>query len=374
MKFHSDVRMILVKIGGFGDWILMTPAIRALRETYPHATIDCITSGKRSQEFLEEYKFLNNIIVLDRDLIKSDPTIEYRQRLKQIINLKHLLNQKYDAVLSFTHLLPESLSFYLALTIATGAKLRIGLENDPGTFFDVKVKDEGFGAKHEAEYYMEVVEAAGAIVIDTQPFIPISHQRCCQAKSIITQSGSQRIERPLVAMHPGCHHANVARRWEPERFASVADQLYQEFGGQLLLLGGPEEEPLRKQVLQAMKSSMPRQSLSGTESQMLTSAILKQSDLFIGNDSGLMHAAAAVDTPTIGIFGPTNPRAWGPYMPKTPSRCRSVRLNLPCMPCQFIGERGGNMIGCASRYCLSQLQVEDVVDVARQLLGTTYIR
>src|SRR5205823_14288375 len=100
-----------------------------------------------------------------------------------------------------------------------------------------------------------------------------------------------------------------------------------------------------------------------------TAAILEQVDLFIGNDSALVHLAVAGGTPTVAIFGLTNAKAWGPFTPD-PSRQQAavVRLNLPCMPCFYRGHDLGTPEGCATRDCLALLGVDPVSTAARRLL------
>jgi heptosyltransferase-2 len=253
--------------------------------------------------------------------------------------------------------------------LATGARWRVGLDNGRGWFLNVKVPDDGFGARHEAEHYLAVAEAIGATTPDKHLHIPLSDEERQQAQHIVYGSEEPDMQQgPIIAMHPGCSMLSTARRWAPERFAQLADTLYRDFGGQLLLLGGPDEAPIREQIMRLMQSDMPRRSLSGDESIKLTAAIIEQCDLFVGNDSGLMHLATAVDTPTIAIFGLTNHKAWGPYTGDTPGRATVVCLDLPCMPCYFRGRNIGTPEGCATRDCLTQLQVDPVALAARRLL------
>lgn len=368
LKLAADARMIIITISGFGDHIVMTPALRALRETYTYAHIDCIVRSDTAREFISTFGFFNQIFVWGEALDEMDvsnpaQTIKFGQ---------HLRTNNYDVAIFLGHILLPIAPFLRALMTSIGAKYLVGLDSGNSPFLHIKVPDKGFGAQHEAEYYQNLVKAVGAVVRDRQPFLPIENEFRQQAKAFLATLGDPSPNRPLIAMHPGCSSFLYARRWPPEHFAALADQLYQKYGGQLLLVGGPEEASLREQVLQAMHSQMPRCSLPGTESFFLTAAILEQCDLFIGNDSGLMHAAAAVSTPTLGIFGLTNSRAWGPYTPAVPSRsCVVHRQDLSCLPCQFVNFDLGNGWGCASCECLTQLSVEMVAEVACQFLLAT---
>ena len=170
-------------------------------------------------------------------------------------------------------------------------------------------------------------------------------------------------------MHPGSGGYSTARRWAPERFAQLADTLFSDIGGQLILLGGPEEAELHRQIFELMQSDMPVHSFAGKGTIRVAAAILEQADLFIGNDSGLMHMATAVGTPTVAIFGLTNSAAWGPYTGHDPSRkAVVVKLDLPCMPCFYRGHDLGTPEGCMTRDCLTLLEVDPVATAARRLL------
>jgi lipopolysaccharide heptosyltransferase II len=368
----AKARILVIKLAGIGDGLLITPALRALRETYPDADIDLLTRYIPAQ-VLQDWDVLNDIIVINPrpEGTKPDQKLTLTQRLSLLNRLlKRLQAKHYSAVLLFHHLLPlqRGLTFQ-ALMLATRARWRVGLDNGQGWFLNVKAQDNGFGSRHEAEHYLAVAEAFGATTPDKHLHIPLSDEERQQAQRIvygcdepITQQG------PIIAMHPGCSVLSTARRWAPERFAQLADTLYHDFGGQLLLLGGSDEAPLREEIMRLMRSDMPRRSLSGEESIKLTAAIIEQCDLFVGNDSGLMHLATAVDTPIVAIFGLTNHKAWGPYTGNMPGRATVVHLDLPCMPCYFRGRTIGTPEGCATRDCLTQLQVKPVAAAARKML------
>src|SRR5581483_2944930 len=242
----------------------------------------------------------------------------------------------YDAVLLMHHL---TLFFgrlkHQLLMRATGARWRVGLDNGHGWFLNVRVEDGGFGVMHEADYNLALAKAVGATTCDTRLELPISVEERGQARQLVFgESVPEDVARPIIAMHPGSGGYSTARRWSPARFAQLADTLYADVGGQLLLVGGPEEAELHQHIMDMMRSEMPIHSLAGKSSVKVTAAVLELADLFIGNDAGPMHLAAAVGTPTVAIFGLSNSEAWGPYTGNVPGRrALVVKLDLPCMPC-----------------------------------------
>ncbi len=389
-----DAHILVVKLATIGDLLLASPALRALRETYPHARIDLLVTPA-SAGLLDGWELIDRVIMLDKYLF------DYPQQLlknpRNLLRLRplwhNLRDGDYDAVLLLHHL---TLFFgrlkHQVLMRATGAKWRVGLDNGHGWFLNVRVKDNGFGAMHEADYNLAVAKAAGATTNDKRLTVPISVEERKQAGQLIQETDlagefyltglapaksptnieQPLIKRPIIAMHPGSGGYSTARRWAPERFAQLADTLFHDAGGQLILMGGPEETELHQQIMSLMRSEMPVRSFAGKGNIRVAAAILEQADLFVGNDSGLMHMATAVGTPTVGIFGLTNSEAWGPYIGGVPGKqAVVVKLNLPCMPCFYRGHDLGTPEGCMTRDCLAMLGVDPVATAARRLLGVS---
>jgi lipopolysaccharide heptosyltransferase II len=375
-----DAHILVVKLATIGDLLLATPALRALRETYPQARIDLLVTPA-SAGLLNSWDVIDHVIVLDKYLYDYP-----QQLLKNPLNLLRLLplwhslrDGRYDAVILMHHL---TLFFgrlkHQLLMRATGAKWRAGLHNGHGWFLNVRVKDGGFGAMHEADYCLALAEAVGASTGDRRLALPLSEADRRQARELVygedfaPATGPDEdafVARPIIAMHPGSGSYSMARRWPYERFARLADALYRDFGGQLILVGGPEEASLHQQIMGMMQSQMPARSLAGKCSVKVTGAVLELADLFIGNDAGPMHLAVAAGTPAVAIFGLSNPQAWGPYTGGVPERLATVvKLDLPCMPCFYRGHDLGTPQGCIPRDCLEMLGVDSVAAAARKLL------
>jgi heptosyltransferase-2 len=215
-----------------------------------------------------------------------------------------------------------------------------------------------------------VARAVGATTNAKRLTVPLTEAEYAQAWQLVYgDEAPHTVQRPIIAMHAGSGGYSTARRWAPEKFAQLADILFHDVGGQLLLMGGPEEAELNQRIMRMMRSGMPVRNLAGKGSIKVATAVLEQADLFVGNDAGLMHLATAMDTPTVAIFGLSNWKAWGPYVADA-SRQKAVvvRLDLPCMPCFYRGHDLGTPEGCMTRDCLAMLGVDPVAVAARQLL------
>jgi ADP-heptose:LPS heptosyltransferase len=375
LQLRPDAHILVVKLATIGDLLLATPALRALRESYPRAQIDLLVTPS-SAGVLDDWDVINRVIVLDKYLF--DYPKQFLTNPANLLKLRPLLRElrggHYDAVLLMHHL---TLFFgrrkHQALMLATGAKYLVGLDNGHGWFLNVKVPDHGFGAMHEVEYCLAVAEAAGGKTNEKWLTMPLSEAHRQEAHRLVFgEETPEQAAHPIIAMHPGSGGYSSARRWAPERFAQLADTLYQDVGGQLLLVGGPEEAELHQQIMGMLRSCVPARSLAGKGKIQVTAAALELADLFIGNDAGPMHLATAVGTPTVAIFGLSNSDAWGPYTGNRPgSKAIVVKQNLPCMPCFYRGHELGTPEGCATRDCLATLGVDPVAVAARRLLRET---
>ena len=378
ITLQPNARILVVKLAGIGDLLLATPALQALRDAYPQVTIDLLVTPA-SAGLLDGWNVVNDILVLDKYLFDSPRQILKNPKLlSQLTPLfQELRHKNYDAVVLMHHLtLPFGRLKYEALTFATGAKWRVGLDNGHGWFLNAKVKDAGFGVLHEAEYNLALVELLGSAIRNRKTYVPLSDEERRMAWRLVYENTSVvETAQPIIAMHPGSGGFSTARRWAPERFAQLADTLYSSVGGQVLLVGGLEEAQLHQDIMGMMQSTMPVRSFAGKGNIKVTTAVLELADLFIGNDAGLMHLAVAVNTPTVAIFGLSNHKAWGPYTGTPDSkRATVVRLDLPCMPCFYSGHLLGTPEGCSVRDCLGLLGVDPVAIAARRMLRETGMR
>src|SRR5215467_13840743 len=190
IQLPPDARILVVKLATIGDLLLATPALRALRGTYPHARIDLLVTPA-SAGLLDDWSVIDRVIVLDKYLF------DYPQQLlknpRDLLRLKPLWHDlhdgNYDAVLLLHHLtLFYGRLKHQILMRATGAKWRIGLDYGHGWFLNVRVKDNGFGAIHEADYNLAVAKAAGATTNDRRLTVPIDEEEYQQARRLLYET------------------------------------------------------------------------------------------------------------------------------------------------------------------------------------------
>ena len=343
-------RILLVQLADIGDLVLATPAMAALRQAHPQAKIDLFASAHALE-------------CLPRDLV--DRAIPFRARANasrafftpaNLNRLRQLRNGDYDALIFFHHFtLRAGMLKFRLIAKAAGARRIIGLDNGRASFLTESVADHGFGAKHQAQYWLDLAALLGA----SAAFQPAQVRRepfTCAALADASQ--------PAVVIHAGSGGYSPARRWHPRRFAAVAQALQAQHGAQIILVGkrGDDGEAVERAlhgdcVNLVGKTSLPQ-----------LADVIARCQLFIGADSGVMHIAAATGTPVVSIFGPSNWQAWRPWT--APENAILLRSGVECSPCSYVGHGIGAREGCPARTCMKLVSVEQVVRAATQLLAS----
>lgn len=365
-------RILVIKLASLGDVLLAMPALRTLRRRYPEGRIDLLTVPS-SAVLVGESPLVDHTYVFDRDAFATDgwgpQQIEAASKVLAMVG--RLRTTRYDAVLLMHHLTLSAAPLkYAGLVRAIAPRFSVGLDNGRGGFLSLRVPDFGFGARHEAEYMLDIAHAVDASFHDdggdlrlTDLGWPQTEERTIVENQPIT-----------IALHPGSGTYSVARRWPARWYAELAKMVHEEYEAQVLVLAGGDDHDSAEDVLSCagrpdwmrlVTPSIPRE-LAG---------VLAACDLFVGNDSFPMHLAVAARVPMVAIFGPSNARAWGPYTPTTPGSAVVVRRDeLACSPCFYVGHSLGTPQGCPPRSCLTELTVERVFIAAQRLLGRAPMR
>jgi ADP-heptose:LPS heptosyltransferase len=166
---------------------------------------------------------------------------------------------------------------------------------------------------------------------------------------------------PLVVLHPGSGDHFPGRRWPAERFAMLAERLAARPGARLALTGLASERRLTATVAQAAR--LPLHDLTGRLGIGELIALLEEADLLVTNDTGPMHLAACLETPTVALFGPNTPHRYGPRN----RRAIALFADLPCSPC--LDDRTMKRSSCRHHSCMEALDVESVTSACRSLLA-----
>jgi ADP-heptose:LPS heptosyltransferase len=169
--------------------------------------------------------------------------------------------------------------------------------------------------------------------------------------------------RPLIGVHAS--GGREVKQWSAERFAEVAARLARDRDAVIVLTGATRDRPLVERVKTLLGPAITTVVVAGNDDLVTLAAVLERLDLFITGDTGPMHLAAAVGTPIVAIFGPSDPARYGPLA----AHSRIVRVDLPCSPCNRIRTPPARCVGHVPD-CLEAVPVDRVVAAAAALLDT----
>lgn len=345
----ASERFLLVQLADIGDLVLTTPAIAALREAHPLAQIDLLAS-ERALTLVPD-GLVDRLIPFVRG--RGSASREFFT-WPNLLTLPALRKRQYDALVIFHHFTLRAGVFkFWLLAKASGARQIIGLKNHNIGFLTDWVEDEGFGARHQAQYWLDLVALLGA---SGSPRPAIVKR---QAMPAIAPAKSGK---PRVVMHTGSGGYSKARRWSPDGFAAVAHGLQQERGAEIVLVGQPEDDT---DLVDHLLEREPINLVGATTLPQLAD-VIAGADLFIGADSGVMHIAASTGTPVLSIFGPSNPAAWRPWT--AGAYAAALDSGVECSPCSYVGHGIGAREGCAARTCMKLLRPQQVLEAAQLAL------
>jgi ADP-heptose:LPS heptosyltransferase len=366
VQLDSNARILVIRVGDMGDALLATPMLRALRQRYPAARIDLLTTASAAT-LLAECPLVDSLYTLPQGIAAYGASLAGLASLAGGARLlAGLRAARYDAVIFANHLtLPSGRRWRRALAATLGAPLTVGLDNGYGGFLRLRVPDAGFGALHEVEYALALAARLDAVLPDAERAPRLADLGWGDIHPAALAPG----QAPYIALHPGSGVYSVARRWPGTRYVELTYALHDEFNAHVTLVGGPEERYLAASILSTLGEPAWATSAVGATSPRQLAETLSGAQLFIGNDSLPMHLATAAGVPVIAIFGPSNARAWAPYAPEQPERVAVIRrADLPCSPCIYRGHALGTPQGCPPRSCLTELTTAPALLAARRLL------
>jgi heptosyltransferase I len=323
-------RFLIVRLGALGDVIHGIPVAAALRARFPEARIDWMVDPK----YVELLGLVNAI---DRK-VAVDPRAD---RGTMIETIRELRRRRYTAAFDLQGLLKSAILARLA-----GARQTIGFAKahlrEPMARFFYTVTVDPPASGHVVQKNLALLSRIG-IATERADF-PLTVRRTPIAGLIASQFGDG-----FVVLNMGAAWPN--KRWPIERFGAVAAGIREQLGLRSLVLWGPGEEPAAHAVAAASGGAAvvaPPTSIADM------AAILAMSRLIVSGDTGPLHIAAAVGAPTVGLFGPTNPRRNGPIAARDISISRFDQCG-----CQY--ERRCKLV---SR-CIDTIAVDDVVEACR---------
>ena len=349
-------RILVVRLSAVGDVIRTLPAVKAVKEHYPSSHVAWVVE-EPSKTLLESQPEIDDVILFPRrrwtqGLRSPRQMVKTAGEIWQFI--RKLRRQQFDLVLDFHGIMKSGIIAFL-----TGSPQRIGFDrrsSKEGNFLfsNIKVRLPGGSMnRYRRNAFLLKGMGLGTNSLRTDLSIPEEDRDYVDA---FVRGLSTPVSRPLIAIHPGSSAMFPSKRWMAERYAQLADRLTRELGGTVLFTWGPEELTRVESIRQSMNES----SLLAPPTASLTQLgeVFKRCDLFIGGDTGPMQMASMLGTPVIVIYGPTDPVLYEPL-----GVHRNVFKKVECNPCR--------KRTCSDLRCLRAMDVGDVFDTAREVLGVT---
>jgi lipopolysaccharide heptosyltransferase II len=303
------VKILIRATNWVGDAIMALPALRAVRTRFPEAEITIL--ARRYVAFIyENQQVSDNMVLVDS---KSDLLGELRA-VKFDIAL--LLQNAFEAAW---------------FAWRTGIPERIGYARDGRSLLLTKavpVPRPGEIPSHEQYYYLELLRRAGwleSLPDNSLITLNVPERNRRRASEFLLSIGV-KTDTLRIAIGAGASYGS-AKCWPPDRFAELANRLQTQSGVEVILFGTRAEAPVSSAIASGMHR--PPIDLTGKTAISDLPALLTQCHLFIGNDSGAMHVAAAVGLPVVAVFGPTDPFGTAPVT----TRSSIIQAKPYCSPC-----------------------------------------
>jgi heptosyltransferase-2 len=346
---NEDFRVLVIALQGLGNVLLITPLLHTLKVGISNRVkISILVLKKYGDEVLRGNPDVDEIIVVD-------PSQQWLLSIFRLI--RNLRSKKFDlAIVAWPGGIRSAIIAFLC-----GAKMRIGHRQNTALFkispflYTHRLITEKF--KHDLERNLEFAQVLGIEAMSTKIVFPLTEEDRAVVQRFLSQSG---IDNNLFfGLHPGSGSEMSYKRWPRKRFAEFGNRLVKQYGGAVIIFGGPEEIALMEEVATLME---PKPLLAKNASLKKTAALIERCKVFISNDSGLMHLATAMGVPTVGIFGPTEPDKTAPYGEQN----RIVRKEFGCSPCFRFEKR---RFRCSTLECLKNITVENVLEAVGDLLS-----
>jgi len=350
--FQKKEKILFYCLSGFGDCIMMSPAIRALKDSFPNQKICIFTMNRQVNEFYSNSKFIDKRYFFN---------YKNSSLLKFLVYLFFLRKQKAKiTIMGF----PANRIHYMFVSLLVGGKKRLGHKyllcniSSMNFLYTQKVIQEK--TRHNVEENLELIKLLNpSLKTDRYNYLSLDLKKKNLHFSKEYLKKNYSVEK-FIGIHAGCsaykNHKN--RRWPRENFRDLV-KYFSRKGYQIILFGDRSEFVLNKYLIKDTSGI-----LFFDDSILNTAAVIKQLDLFISNDSGLMHLATACDIFVLAIIGPTKKEKIAPFSSKS-----VILENLNY--CRGCFEYSKNELKC-KKYgdfrCIRQIKVEKVIQEVEKLL------
>jgi lipopolysaccharide heptosyltransferase II len=345
-------RVLCVRLDALGDVLMTTPALRALKTSYPDRQITLLTSpaGAAVARLVPE---IDEVLIYEAPWMKATPP--RADSRAEVAMIERLRSMSFDAAVVFTVYSQNPLpSAFLCYFAEIPLRLAHCHENPYQILTDwVPDPEPTQFVRHEVRRQLDLMASVGCRTEDERLSLSVPKHSLEAARSLLARRGL-RSHRPWVVIHPGA--SAPSRRYRPEGFAEAARQLVHEHGVQVVFTGSSDEAELVDSIRAMMQG--PSITLAGTLGLAELAATIRLAPVLIANNTGPVHIAAAVGTSVVDIYALTNRQhtPWGVAH-------RVLSHEVPCAPCyKSVCPEGHHD-------CLRRVPPEAIVQATQELLA-----
>lgn len=332
-------KILIVNVNWLGDAILTTPVFKALKRQLPSSYLACMCTA-RVKEVFEDNPYIDEVIVFDEKSIQNNI-------IKKLRFIYWLKNKKFDIVFLIHRSFTRAFICYLA-----GIKRRIGYDRFKNFLILTKRIKKPSGSMHRQQYYLYLFKAMGVVFDNETPEFFIKNSTQNKIKELL--SPIRKEHNSLIGMNPSANW--VLKRWPADYYAKLADKLVTNFNAAIVFIGAQKDKTVVEEVIQNMKEKA--YDFSGKTTLKELGALLSELNLFVSNDSGPAHLAAALGINTLVIFGPTSTQITSPKGKSVTILKKESGCLLPCYNLE-----------CQDNICLTKIMPEEVYDKIEELLA-----
>jgi len=343
---RRDIRnILLIQLGDIGDVVLSFPCIRALKENFPDANI-IIAVREKAKELIEDCQWASGVISINQDKRSWVREIAYQADF-----FIKLMKYNFDLAIDM-----RTGTRGAILAFLSGARQRIGFYDQDGNTwrsraFTHMAKIVAKSPQHVAEFYLNHLAPYNIKTDHIRPEHDVPAQKKKRVDELFKKE-KIKTDRPVIAIHP--FSLWRYKEWGANKYTQLIKWVSSEYGFPVIITGSLDEKDRAHNIVKTCKHDV--YNFTGATTIGMFAAVINACQLFVGGDSAGLHIAAAVGTPTVGIFGPSSFEGWAPRG----ENHMLVHKDFSCVPC----DRKGCDSSGVSR-CLEELTLNEVMDVVK---------
>jgi heptosyltransferase-3 len=332
IKREEINKILCIKPRGIGDILLSTIVLENLKTAFPHSEIHYLTE-EFAKRAIENNPFVSKILTFN----KKDFVLSIIRKVRK---------EKYDLVFDFWSN-PKTAQ----ITFFSGARYRVGYEKRGRKYAYNFIGKVGTMGEHAADDNLVLLKAFDVPIISKRIIYQTTSEEKTFAEKFFSELNNQ--DQLMIGFIPS--GGWESKRCDPVKWIEICNEIKKNFKAQFIILWGPADE---KDVKMISEGLQPPPAIGPKSTFGELSALIEKCDLIIANDSGPMHVSAALGKPTIGIFGPTNPKAHRPY---SENSSYVIHSELHCIICT-------KLVCPYNHECMLELPVEKVMAEVKKLI------